>query len=104
MLWNDWSRMMAPFEKLLVKRPDCSKVLAYRVNSFKQPIAAWTQHLGTVLVRGDEVHRQQTFDDWRSWVQEVYFIEVPPQDSAIWKVLEDRRVLTKVEDLENGSH
>ena len=104
MLWNDWSRMMAPFEKILVKRPDCSKVLAYRVSSFKQPIAAWSNHLGTVLVRGDEAHRQQSFDDWRLWILEVYSIEVPSQDSAQWKVIEERRVLARVGDLENEYH
>lgn len=95
---------MAPFEKLLVRRPDCVKVLAYRVSSFKQPIAAWTDRLGTVLVRGNEVHRQQSFDDWRAWILEVYSIEVPPQDSAQWKAIEEKRVLDKVGNFQDGYH
>lgn len=95
---------MTHFEKLLVKRPDCSTVWAYRVNSFKKPIAVWSPYLGTVVVRGDEVHRQQTFNDWRSWVLEVYSIEAPSQDSAEWKAIKEERVLAKIVDFENGFH
>ena len=95
---------MAPFEKLLVKRPDCSKVMAYRVNSFRQPIAAWSPSLGSVVVRGKVESRQQGFDDWRQWVLEIYSIEVPLQDSDHWKVIVERGVLAKVGGLENGYH